>query len=451
MEEFLNRIWTALSRAGSALFSRADVEPKKQNQSPFAERIAQGEFIGIQINVVMWNIIIRPVLSIVAGFLFVVILDIIDTFIGSDLIDWRIGVALTFLFAAIFGTSDGEVETVPSAHAAMVTFLGKRLRIYRTEGDYTWTGKKLFLGRYSIDRSESADTEPLGTDKQGFINLGEIQIAIWNRADERNQTQMDLITRDTATIRATLLIVIQLLDPYAWTTSSDPLLDIAERARSAFRTAASYFTAVDNAAIKSVLGNLMSGKTIVTSFLRSVVRSHAPGSVIQDEGGVHMYDILDADATQEDIDAAITVFKEKLIKRADADMLEAVKAKGSDAGYVVEHRSVEDAIEEVIEGVGAKLIRASVGTITLPGEVTDEANKAASEARQRDAQLASAHTFAATKKIMDDAKTPGDEVAAAVAAAKDNPNVRVVFVPGADSLTKAAVAGASQINPTGAK
>ncbi len=46
---------------------------------------------------------------------------------------------------------------------------------------------------------------------------------------------------------------------------------------------------------------------------------------------------------------------------------------------------------------------------------------------------------------MNDAKVDGDETATAIAAAKDNPNVQVIFVPGADPLTKAAIAAATQV------
>jgi hypothetical protein len=431
-----------------------DETPRDEKAQPYKDQIARGEPVGLYLNVFIWSFIIRPAVSIAAAIFIVSQLWMLDIFvIQSNLIDFWIGLALVLLFALIFGASEGtEPEVVPAAHAAMITLFGKRFRVYRTEGEYSWTGKRLFLGRLKIEPGEAPENpaEQVGLNKDGFVNLGEIQIPIWNRADTKNVTEMELVARDSTTIKATLLIVIQLLDPYAWTTSSNPLLDIAERARSAFRTAASYFNAVDNAAIKSVLGTLMSGKTVVTSFIRNVVENHTVGSVILDEGGVHMYDVLPADVKEDEVKNAVTAFEQKLADKGDKKMLEEIKAKKG-SGFVVEVRSVEDAIEEVIESVGAKLIRASVGTITLPKEVTDEANKAASEARQRDSQVASARAFAESKKIMDAAKTDGDEVAAAIAAAKDNSNVQVIFVPGSDPLTKAAVAAASQIRPkTGA-
>jgi len=81
--------------------------------------------------------------------------------------------------------------------------------------------------------------------------------------------------------------------------------------------------------------------------------------------------------------------------------------------------------------------------------VAEAANEAASEALQRSAQLASATTVKDSRKILaptaEEVAAPGYEMATIIAAAQDNKGVKIVYSPGADSLTRAAIAGASQI------
>lgn len=420
-------------------------------KSPREIKIARGEFVGKHISAFRWNVAVRPVLSLLVALPIVTLLYTIDWFLATEIIDWMIAGALIALFATIFGMSDEET-TVPFAHAAMLTWFGMRLRLYRTEGNYYWTGKKLLLGHYVTPKNRGNDSKLVGTDENGFINLGEIQITIWDRQDAKDKPEkavIEMVASDQTTIKATLVLVIRLLDPVAWTTSENPLLDIAERTRSAFRTAASFFTGIDNAAIKSVLGTLMSGKTIITSFIPKVYASYPKGTMIRDRGGAPLYHLDETSYSTEEAKKAalqklVEEFRDKLPTVADVKMLKILKVGKN---YHIEAKTVEEAIEEVVEASGAKLVRASVGTIILPDKVRTAAEQTASEASQREGQVASAKAFAEAKKIMDKAKTPGDEVAAAIAASADNPNVKVVFVPGADPLTRAAVAAATQIKP----
>lgn len=451
VEIFIKVVWQTLKQkiAVARSWFRKKTTPTPtvapvSGKSANALKVEQGQFVGLRFSAFQWNVLVRPVLSLAISAVVVLLLCILDRALGTNLIDFMIAGLLVLFFAFVVGTSEGETpEVVPAAHAAMVTWFGMRLHIYRTEGNYYWTGKKLLLGRYTLEPNATAEI-PVGVDKAGFINLGEIQISIWNQSDTKDKILMELVASDSTTIQATLVIVIRLLDPMAWTTSENPLLDIAERARSTFRTAASFFTGVDNAAIKSVLGTLMSGKTIIASFIPKVVGSDAPGSIVKDKSGTHMYEVL-KHSSQHELDDAVAAFKVRLGKESNEVMLKAIT--NADGSYAVKVRTIEEAIEEVVETVGASLIRASVGTVILPEKVRASAEQAASEAKQREGQVASARAFAEAKNIMDEAKKPGDEVAAAIAAAQDNPNIKVVFVPGADPLTRAAVAAATQINP----
>lgn len=407
------------------------------------KRIAAGKRVGIYIDAISWNIFVRPLFSVFTSLIVVGSLAALDYFLGTSLFDLMIFGLFTVLIAAGIYSSDGEVKNVPAAHVAMVTFLGIRFRFYREEGNYGWTGGKFFLGRYTLEEGLPEEKIPDGMNKSGLIFVGDMPIRIWNQSDKTNEVLIVMVARDLATVSSTLLLTIKILDPMLWTSSKDPLSDIGERARSAFRGVVSFFNTNDLTAMKDVLGKLMTGASLITSYLKVDSEKKSAGSVITNEADVRMFEIVPPNATEDEIAKASAKFKGNLTTNGNENFLKFIE--GKDGSYTVETRSVELSIDEAIEGVGGSLVRASVGTMILPQKMSVEAENAASEVLQRAAQVASALAYAASKKIMDAAKTPGDETSVAIVAAKDNPNIRVIFVPGADPFTRAVVAAATTI------
>lgn len=418
-----------------------------------------------------FNLVFRPIASIIGGSfistLFWLSLEATKRFgmIAVNPLDLTLWSLLTLALVIWIIMPDNDTpEKVPEAHAAMVTFLGARWRLYRTEGEYSWTGKSLFLGR-SMKISEP------GTNDKGFIYLGEIPIRIWNAADANGQDKVNIVSvaRDTSAVTTTLTIVLELDDPKLWLDSQDALGDVAERARSAFRTAISFFVGTDVTGVKSVLGLLMAEKTIVTAFLQRTIGTNIVHSLLEDRSGVHQYLIVGQDKNgKEIIDEMIDEdngrFLADTINNAKQRFLADIKSREAEFdkemwdaaldanqnGIVAADRSVSEALTEVAKAVGADFLRASVGNISLSAEVTKEANKAASEVFQRDAQMASAKTVKEARKILSPSKeelenNPYFQDAAMVAAAQDNPNISVVHVTGSgDRLTRAAAVHANQ-------
>ena len=347
------------------------------------------------------------------------------------------------LFPMLIMRDETEPEIVPPATAAVITFMGARLRFYRTEGKYSWTGKFFLLGR-------STKVSLPGTDENGFIYLGDIPIRIWNNAvsDPKDaELVISSVARDSSTIYATLTIVLCLFDPKLWLDSQDPITDVAERARAAFRTSVSFFVGTDVTGVKSIIGRLMSGKTVLTAFIQQTIGNNIVRSILQNKGGVHQYRVVSDDETEEE---GTVAFLQSIISNThhfESEMLEAVKDRAG--SYVIESREVDETLEEVANASGASYVRASIGDISLSPVVESAANMASSEVFQRAAQEQSAAAIeAARKKLIptkEEASKPGFQEAMAIAAAQDNPNIQVIFVPGADSLTRAAVAGANQI------
>lgn len=444
------RIWGALRSVGGKI-KRRFTRIFSRKTSPPQQKRSRWRYFGP----VSFNMIIRPSVSLAGGlttsFLLWLPLEVMS---WVDMIDQNplnpgLLQLLAGAIAILIGLPDQETpEKVPEAHAAIFTFLGARWRFYRTEGEYNWTGKRVFLGR------SKKVSEP-GTDTNGFVYLGEIPIRIWNAADEKNKASIVCVARDSSAITTTLTIVLELVDPYDWVDTQDALGDVAERARSALRTSISFFVGTDVAGVKSVLGLLMAERTIVTAFLQKTVGTNIIHSLLEDKTGAHQYVIVgqERDGTPilgETVDQAKQRFLIEVAgKRAefDDDMWQAAVDKNG--AIIASDRSVSEALTEVANAVGADLLRASIGNIALSEKVTEEANQAASEVFQRSSQLASAETMRLVRKKLRPTKTdldnPHYQDATMVAAAQDNPNVRVVHVTGSgDRFSKAAAVHASE-------
>lgn len=411
---------------------------------------------GLYLGPVWFNLFFRPVTSMFAGIIIATILwlplAIMVSFglLGQNPIGFNIWILLSLSFAVLIALSDEEeVEDVPEAHAAMLTFLGARLRAYRTEGLYHWTGKRLFLGR-------SKKVSLPGTDENGFVYLGEIPIRIWNSAEGDDKVTITSVARNSNSVKVTLTIVLKLFDPYLWVDSQDALGDVAERARAAFRTAIAFFVSTDVSGVKSLLGQLMGERTIVTSFLQKNVEMNAVHSLLEDRAGVHQYVIVGEDKDGTSIpDETIDEAKQRFIsglnaRRSEFDDKVWEAASDKNGNIIATERSVAEALNEVANAVGADFIRASVGNITLSKQEEDAANEAASEVFQRDSQLKSADTIKEArdrlKPNQDDLDNPYFQDAAMVAAAQDNPNISVVHVTGSgDKMSRAAAVHATQM------
>jgi hypothetical protein len=398
-------------------------------------------------------LLLRPLLSLLGGIVYTSPFVLMDVLVGTHVLDGTFVSILAVLLALFVWLSEDETLAVPNEHAAIVKFFGARIRVYLTEGDYAWRGNKIF---FSVSNTPIPGLAELENQNQvfaklGLIHLGEIPIKIWNSAEEEQKTLLSNVARDSSTVFTTLTIVVRILNPRKWMNSSDPVLDIAERARGSFRTALSFFTGVDIAGIKTVLVKLMMGETIVTSFLRKQVGTNPALSMVESGGGEYLYHVLEKG---EDLVVAKENFATRLKDEndgADQDMYEVVLSK--DGTPIVESRSVEAHMADVMSAVGAVLERASVGDINLSAPVAEKANQAASEPFQQMAQVASARATKAGREILtltpsqmrDPATREASQLATLIAAAQDNPGIQIVVVPGGDSLTRAAVAGGKQI------
>ncbi|MFT7644438.1 MAG: hypothetical protein ACI9BF_000082 [Candidatus Paceibacteria bacterium] len=389
--------------------------------------------VGKYLSVFQWNLIVRPVVSLTAGTIVAAVFKFADWYIETNVMNIWIFAGVALGMAVFFAQSENEDEVVPESYGAMLTFWGVRFKAYRKEGRYPWTGKLIGFGKSQTVHSE-------GTDKDGFIKLLPFPISIWNQKDQKGKVQLKSSARDTSEVTTTLTLTLQLLDPYIWIDSTDPALDLAEQARTAFRAAIAFFTGVDCTLVKSVFANLMVGLPILSVFLPKTINGYPKGSMLRDKGGVSMYTVIKKGSDE-------TSVKEKFAKLIDSDADRIMLAEcnstqdSSVVDFYIAKRTVETAFADVLDRLGAHLVKAAVGNISLSEEVTREANKAASETFQRESQVASAKTFVEVGKIMQGVNELSlSDFDKAIAAAQDNPNVKVVATSGGDDSLKGAAA-----------
>lgn len=421
---------------------------------------------GFYLNPITFNLIFRPLASLAGGVIATGLIwllqnlpvmisfilsfsssadkSLLQAFSENSVAFVTSGTALIFvtIFAILIGLPDTkETETVPVSYAAVMTFWGMPFRIYRTNGDYKWRGRWLLLDRTRVK-------SPPFTDEAGYIFLDVAPIPIWNSSKEKDKIILSSIAKDGSTIYTNLLLNVRLFDPIRWVQTQEPLLMVAERARAGFRTAISFFTGRDNSVVKSVLRKLMVGEEILTCFLQKTVEQYKAGSMIKDHAGVAVY-VRVNDYKGDEKETARQKAEKGLQKLIDDSLSEDMKnaVLGKDGQPFVESRSVEETMEDVLISVGAIITDASVGDISFSKEVEEEANKASGEEFQAIARRDSAVSTAEAQTILAraQAEEPADDLSRVVAAAQDNPDsVNIVYVPGGDTLTKAAAVVTAQ-------
>ena len=405
---------------------------------------------GLFFNPFTFNLIVRPAASFGGGLMYTslfymlqfapsITLDALN--IENELNINIINASNWWLFVGLMGTlialpDTNPKEVVPVEYAACMTIFGMPFRLYRTTGRYGWTGKWILLSRTNV-------VMPPFTDSDGFIFLGGVPIQIWNNAQSRDDIALSSIAKDGSTIVINLQITTLLRDPLCWILNQDSILILAERTRAAARASIKFFTGRDVAEIKSVLNSLMIGDVIYTCFLQETVEEHKKGSIIVDRADAPIFVKLSEHEDETKAKAAL----QKAIKEGASDAM--IKAVDDGNGKpFIEKRSVEETMKAALDRVGAEIYDASVGDVSFSEEVETQANLAAGEEFQALARLASAKSTAEAQAVLAEAQKgelAPDDMSRLIAAAQDNPNIKVTYVPGADSLARAAVAGASQL------
>lgn len=387
-----------------------------------------------------WNTYVRYGLSLFVSLIIATLLLCLDILLDSELFDGWMFTAIVACITIFYAQAEPEDTIVPAGKVAIMTFWGFRFHVFINEGRYPWTGKSLGIHRSTETRTE-------GVTRDGFVNIKDFPMSIWNQASDRNnpnKLKLQCLASDNASeVFTTLTLTVRITDPIKWINSIDPALDLAEKAREALRSIIAFFTAIDNTKMKGVYWEMMRGKTIIAVFIPKSTHEYMKGTVLRSAGGAPMYEVVKEGET---VDIAKANFKARVIAEADQEMLKVcLKLKNEDTAekiaeslargvLKIEERSVATVFIDVMDRVGVTVDSATIGNIDVSQVVTDAANKAASEPAQRTGQMASAETDRDAAIVRSEARATGvTEFELGVSAAADNENIRVVAIGGSNN------------------
>lgn len=446
MPAWINQLRT---RFGTLFPNLSSARHQKMRESE--SKAKKGDPVGKYLDPFETNVILRSIISVIAAVIVTALLYALEWVLGSDILPLWAAIPIALLLALFFALNDSEPLIVPKQYVAIFTFLGMRFNVYFEEGTHYWYGGKVGIS-WSTDPLPNSDEKKYKSEKSGFVYIGNRPIGVWPSLEQKRQYRLSNVAHDSSTIHNTLTVTFRVVWPLRYANSDDPILDIAERSRSALRTLVSFFVGDDNAMLKSISSKLLEGKYIVTAFLFHPVEGRPAGSVIQDRSGDRILEIVDIPEDEEGEDIGeklqrrLEEAKQRVMVRINSDanpkMREAVLHENTP---VVSYKEVVDHLIPIMTANGAHFEHASVSDVSLSEEVEKQANIAAGENYQRTAQIQNARTIKEAQEILAKGlKTKEGQFATLAALARDG-HADIVYVPDSDRLTRAAVAGAKQI------
>lgn len=374
---------------------------------------------------------------IVSVFFWLVIL--VSPLTGPTQLQLLVSLILTAILTSILILPD-EKLTVTINTVAPLTFFGTLYRVYLGEGDYNWWLRKFFVDRSKVtlrdfttrkkDEVKDAAGRIINPQEDGFFKITPVPFTLFNTAKDADGAEERLIngvTKNGSPVDAELLITLQTFDPHLAIRNDDPGLEIAERARSMFRTCIGFFMSVDTAVAKDSMAHLIEGKTMVVAFTHSSINSLPEGSIVRDTGGEPTYRIVNI--TSEDAQGARTSLgeeasedaivagakslaekrvKEEYTKHLDVHLTAQMRkgvciskaftksdgSKGRRASYIIETRSVKVGLTEILAKNGFELTSASVGKVVIAPTLSTSAVAAEQQNFENAVQVSSAKATA---------------------------------------------------------
>jgi len=397
-------------------------------------------------------VIVRVALSLAGGIISAILLMIIDTVSGIELMTADLWLLFGLILSGYYGSADEPAVTVPVNHVGVFTFLGKRHPWYVEEGSYPWYGKKLFFNISSSPLPNAVNVAGAVGEEQGFVYMGVRVLPIWNDKDSK-LANISLPSRMGSNVKVRLTIRVITKNPLEWMKPDDPILQIAEQARAGLRKTVSFFRDTDAVGAKSAIADIMKGEIVLVAFTNKKLGSHLVGSIVQNKSGLPLMQTVDVDekldpaVIQQIVALARDRFEEKLQREGDPDML--VAAKNKEGRVEIAELSVSEKLRSIVSETGSQMLDVTISDVQLSDKVREASEAAASEGAQREGQITSAETQSEVMKVLAAGRKEAgvDDLDRLLAASADgNAGVKIVHVSGSgDRIIKAAVAGGQQI------
>lgn len=274
------------------------------------------------------------------------------------------------------------VEVPAPARGMPLSWIGIMTPIILSSGKYPLFGEWLGFGRVDIESTTIA--------KDNFLVLSDVTFTVW-QSPEKATSSITLQAGNGATVTGNLSFILKGRRRMRWEEAADAGTQLGNRARQELQEIIENFVDTDVKSIQGVMSRLMRGDAMLTCFLPKETAGRKAGSMARDKGGKPIY-VFEEDFSGED--AAKATLQKNLHTIGDAG-LTAGLGKDADNNYLTTRIKAEKPVTEVVEFLGWDLEEVIYDSVRASEIVEEISNKASSEEKQREIQLASARTAAA--------------------------------------------------------
>lgn len=332
-------------------------------------------------------------------------LEILSTYRSANLL-------ITVLITLIVAHPNQENLVVPPDHVAFLTWLGNRWEWYLTEGEHPWIPK--FLGfdvsTTPIIGAKNQEGYDVG-EEQGFIFTGERVINVWNGVQPGNRNvEIQNETRLGSRLTCTFQIAFLTIRPLLWARVTDPIMQIANQARSSLRESVSYLVDKDNVRMPGALRSICTGHGVVTAVTEKTFDGHPAGTVVKNFAGNPIYEIAQLkdsstrpgkEENTPDQQAALDTATKTLQERIASEMHpEFEKGFNNPAKIKTTTKRLHNDVSKTIRSSGGFLTLAIIGDVHLSDTVSEAAQAYAAVGDQRRTTVGRAEAQKEGRKIL---------------------------------------------------
>ncbi len=317
------------------------------------------------------------------------------------------------------------VKVPPPARGMPLSWIGMMTPFVLSSGDYPLFGEWLGFGRVDITSTTIA--------KDGYLILSDVTYTVWQSPDKATSS-ITLQAGNGATVTGNLSFILQGRRRMRWEAAGDAGTQAGNRARQELQEIIEPFVDTDVKSVQGEMSRLMRGEAMLTCFMPKETGGRKAGSMVRDSGGKPIYVFVDDFA---DVTAATAALQTKIQTTGDKSLIAGL-GKDSNGNFLVTQVQANKPVTEVFNFLGWPVKEVVYDSVRASEIVETISNKASSEEKQREIQLASARTAAAASREMqisdeDRAKLSPAELQARIEnqriqLAIDSPNGNVRFL-----------------------
>ncbi len=279
------------------------------------------------------------------------------------------------------------VKVPPPARGMPLSWIGMMTPFVLSSGDYPLFGEWLGFGRVDITSTTIA--------KDGYLILSDVTYTVWQSPDKATSS-ITLQAGNGATVTGNLSFILQGRRRMRWEAAGDAGTQAGNRARQELQEIIEPFVDTDVKSVQGEMSRLMRGEAMLTCFMPKETGGRKAGSMVRDSGGKPIYVFVDDFA---DVTAATAALQTKIQTTGDQSLIAGL-GKDANGGFLVTQVQANKPVTEVFNFLGWPVKEVVYDSVRASEIVETISNKASSEEKQREIQLASARTAAAASREM---------------------------------------------------